>query len=133
MRRESTLMGLQHIRQIITRGFRLRCPRCGAAPLFRGLFSMYQDCLSCDLRFEREPGYFVGAIYINYAATAVIAIVGYFGLDHFIGLPPGTQLILWGSFAVGFPLLFFRYSRSLWLSLDYLFNPESSSGERRRG
>jgi hypothetical protein len=94
---------------------------------------MYPDCLSCDLRFEREPGYFVGAIYINYAATAVIAIVGYFALDHFIGLSPGYQLILWGSFAVGFPLLFFRYSRSLWLSLDYIFNPESPCGERRRG
>jgi uncharacterized protein (DUF983 family) len=126
-------MNLQHIRQIITRGLRLRCPRCGAAPLFRGLFSMYQDCLSCDLRFEREPGYFVGAIYINYAATAVIAIVGYFVLDQFIGLSLEYQLILWGSFAVGFPLFFFRYSRSLWLSLDYIFTPEGPCGERRRG
>jgi len=85
---------------------------------------MYQDCLSCDLRFEREQGYFVGAIYINYAVTVVIAIAGYFAFDHVIGLSLAPQLILWGSFAVWFPLVFFRYSRSLWLSLDYIFNPE---------
>lgn len=126
-------MDLQHIGQIIARGLSLRCPRCGAAPLFRGLFSMYEDCLSCDLRFEREQGYFVGAIYINYTVTAVIAIAGYFALDHFIGLSLTVQLILWGSFAIWFPLVFFRYSRSLWLSLDYIFNPESPCGERRRG
>ncbi|MGH7431105.1 MAG: DUF983 domain-containing protein [Candidatus Methylomirabilales bacterium] len=124
---------IRHLRSVLARGLSLRCPRCGAAPLFRGLFSMYEDCLSCDLRFEREQGYFVGAIYINYAVTVVIAIAGYFALDHFIGLSPAYQLILWGSFAVWFPLVFFRYSRSLWLSLDYIFNPESPRGERHRG
>jgi uncharacterized protein (DUF983 family) len=127
------MMDLHHVQQIIVRGLSLRCPRCGAAPLFKGLFAMYQECLSCDLRFEREQGYFVGAIYINYAVTAVIAIAGYFALDHFLGLSPTVQLILWGSFAVWFPLFFFRYSRSLWLSLDYVFNPETPCGKWRRG
>lgn len=108
----------------------MRCPRCGTAPLFRGPFSMYPDCLSCDLRFEREQGYFVGAIYINYAVTAVTAIVGYFALDRFISMSLAQQLILWSIYAVFFPLFFFRYSRSLWLTLDYMFNPEIPSDER---
>ena len=126
-------MDAHHIRQILGRGLRLRCPRCGAGPLFRGPFSMYPDCLSCDLRFEREQGYFVGAIYVNYAVTAVMIIAGYFAVDHFIALSLAPQLVLWGSFAVWFPLVFFRYSRSLWLSCDYIFNPESPPGEGRRG
>jgi hypothetical protein len=70
---------------------------------------MHAQCPHCALTFEREQGYFVGAIYVNYAATTLIAIAG--------------LLLLWGSFAILFPLFFFRYSRSLWLSLDYLFNP----------
>jgi hypothetical protein len=94
---------------------------------------MYVDCLSCDLRFEREPGYFVGAIYINYMVTAVTAIVGYFTLDHFIGMSLAHQLMLWAAFAVFFPLFFFRYSRSLWLSLEYFLNPEDARGERVGG
>ena len=127
------MLNFRGMREVLGRGLRLRCPRCGASPLFRGPFSMYPDCLSCDLRFEREPGYFVGAIYINYAVTAVTAIVGYFALDYFIGMPLLPQLILWSAFAIFFPLVFFRYSRSLWLSVDYIFNPEHTRGEQVGG
>jgi hypothetical protein len=44
-------------------------------------------------------------------------------LDYCTSISLSQQLLLWGSFAVLFPLFFFRYSRSLWLSVDYLFNP----------
>ena len=84
---------------------------------------MYTQCGHCALVFEREQGYFVGAIYINYAATSLIAIAGFLLLDHFAALSLSRQLLIWGIFAILFPLFFFRYSRSLWLSVDYLFNP----------
>ena len=87
---------------------------------------MYPKCVNCDFKFEREQGYFVGAIYINYAATAIIVIAGFFWLDRVIALTLAQQLILWSLFGIAFPLLFFRYSRSLWLSLDYIFNPEEA-------
>ena len=85
---------------------------------------MHPQCSDCQLKFEREYGFFVGAMYINYGATVVIAIPGYFVLDYFTEITLAQQLILWISFATLFPLFFFRYSRSLWLGLDYLFNPE---------
>jgi uncharacterized protein (DUF983 family) len=91
---------------------------------------MYSHCLSCDLQFEREQGYFVGAIYVNYAVTAVLMIAGYFALDLVVGMSLIQQLILWCTFAFFFPLFFFRYARSLWLSFDYIFNPENAHGER---
>lgn len=116
-------MGIRNIGRILTRGARLRCPRCGKGLLFAGFFSMHAQCSHCALTFEREQGYFVGAIYVNYAATTLIAIAGFLALDYFASLSLSQQLLLWGSFAIGFPLFFFRYSRSLWLSIDYLFNP----------
>ncbi len=116
-------MGIRNIGRILTRGARLRCPRCGEGLLFAGFFSMHTQCSHCALTFEREQGYFVGAIYVNYAATTLIAIAGFLALDYFASLSLSQQLLLWGSFAIGFPLFFFRYSRSLWLSIDYLFNP----------
>ena len=122
--------GLQRIGEILGRGVRLRCPRCGAAPLFRGRFAMFSHCLACDLQFEREQGYFVGAIYVNYGVTAVIAIVGYYAFDQLIGMSLIQHLVLWCAFAVMFPLFFFRYARSLWLSFDYIFNPEPTQGNR---
>lgn len=85
---------------------------------------MRARCPVCHLRFERESGYFVGAIYINYAATVFAVMAGYFVLDGLIGLSLRRQLALWGTFSVVFPLWFFRYSKSLWLSLDNFFDPE---------
>jgi uncharacterized protein (DUF983 family) len=110
--------------RIVGRAVRLRCPRCGETALFRGWFSMAEACALCGLRFERAQGYFVGAIYINYAVTAVLAIGGFFLLWGLAGLSPIAQLAVLVPFVVVFPLWFFRYSRSLWLALEWLVNRE---------
>src|SRR5262249_59677525 len=88
-----------------------------------GPFGMRERCLACGLVCEREPGYFVGAISLNYGPTPLPAIAGYFALDAWLSPPVGLQLLVWGSFAVLFPLWFFRYSKCLWLSLDHLVDP----------
>jgi len=109
--------------QMLGHGIRLRCPRCGVGQLYEKPFKMYVNCPYCDLKFEREQGYFIGAIYINYAATVAIAVPGFFLLDAFTGMTIDQQLILWVPFAVIFPLLFFHHARSLWLVMDHYFNP----------
>ena len=108
------------------RALRLTCPRCGRAPLFRGWFRMNVVCAACDLRFERAHGYWVGAIYVNYGVTVMIAVSGFFLLRQWPGLETPGQLALWVPFVVAFPLWFFRYSRSLWLALEYGLNPDES-------
>jgi uncharacterized protein (DUF983 family) len=85
---------------------------------------MRASCALCGLRFERAQGYWVGAIYINYAVTATLALTGYFVLWARTGLSTATQLAIWIPFLLVFPLWFFRYSRSLWLALEFYFNPE---------
>jgi uncharacterized protein (DUF983 family) len=46
---------------------RQRCPRCRAGKILRGSIllrfpKMDERCEDCDLKFEREPGYFLGAM-----------------------------------------------------------------------
>jgi ABC-2 type transport system ATP-binding protein len=91
--------------------------------MFQGLFRMRPECPTCGLKFEREPGYFLGAIYINYAATVICMLAGFFALDYFVNLSLTYQIIVWSGFGVVFPMLFYRYSKSIWLCLDYLFSP----------
>jgi uncharacterized protein (DUF983 family) len=110
--------------RIARRAVGLRCPRCGQTPLFRGWFRMASDCALCGLRFERAQGYFVGAIYINYAVSSVIAVGGYFALWGWADLSTAWQFAIWVPFLLVFPLWFFRYSRSFWLALEYLVNPD---------
>lgn len=111
------------IRTLLQRSLRLRCPRCGDGRLFDGWFSMHEHCSTCSLVFEREQGYFVGAIYVNYAFTVVLSLAGYFALDIYADLSLTVQLSLWCAFCVAFPIYFYRYSKSLWLMIDAVFNP----------
>ena len=113
------------VRRAFGRAARLACPRCGAGRMFRGWFRMAPACEFCGLRFERAQGYFVGAIYVNYAATTLVVIGGYFLLWAVTELSTAAQLALWLPVVVVFPLWFFRYSRSFWLALEYTVNPES--------
>ena len=126
-------MRRQGNRQILMAGLRLKCPRCGKGQMFSGMFKMCSECASCRFRFEREVGYFVGAMYINYGMTIFIAFASYFAFDYFTSIPFYPNLILWGVFSALFPIFFFRYSRSLWLSLDYIFNPSEPPDPRREG
>jgi hypothetical protein len=84
---------------------------------------MVERCPRCGLVFERESGYFIGAIYINYGLTVGLALVGYFLLEAWWSPSPGWQAAVWGTFAVFFPLWSFRYSKALWLALDHLVDP----------
>ena len=119
--------------QIFVKGLRLRCPRCGEGQMFSSMFKMRSECGICHFRFEREAGYFVGAMYINYGATVFIAFASYFALDYFTSISFLSNFILWAGFSILFPIFFFRHSRSLWLSFDYIFNPaEPSDSQQER-
>lgn len=115
---------LFRLSKALDRARRLSCPRCGERTLFRGAFTMAERCATCGLVFEREPGYFVAAIYINYAVTAILIIGGYLALDTWLHPSVTLQLVIWGAAAVAFPLLFFRYSKSLWLAVDHCLDAD---------
>ena len=117
----------------LRRALRLRCPRCGSGRLFTGLVHMPTRCPVCGLVLEREAGYFIGAIYINYGLTVLLALGGYFALEAWLSPTPGWQVAIWGTFVVLFPLWSFRYSKALWLALDHLVDPTHAGEEPGSG
>ena len=111
------------VAQILRRGLRLRCPRCGTGALFERWLTMRPACAACGLSFEREAGYWVGAIYVNYALTVALALGGYFALAAWTTIGTGAQVALWSAFVIVFPFGSFRHSKALWLALDHLMDP----------
>jgi uncharacterized protein (DUF983 family) len=120
------------IGEMLRRAIALRCPRCGVGTLFAGWFAMHEACEHCAMRFEREPGYFVGAIYVNYAVTAFLCLGSAIALDVLVGIPLWLQLAIAGTLAVLVPVVFFRYARSLWLGIEQLVTTADDTMERRR-
>jgi len=104
----------------------LRCPRCGGGRLFRGLFRMEPGCGRCGLSFEREPGFYLGSIYVNYGATVIGTGLLYGFVVAVLGLPHDVALAASLAVAVLFPILFFRHARGLLLALDGAVNRHQS-------
>jgi uncharacterized protein (DUF983 family) len=109
--------------QLVFRGARLRCPRCGEGRLYASYTRMNPQCGRCGFPFRREDGFYLGAIYFNYGLTALILTVAYPLLVLSGALTPGLALAAGMLFAIAFPLLFFRYARSLWLGFDEFVDP----------
>ena len=84
---------------------------------------MKQRCPGCDLLFEREPGYFIGSIYLNYGLTTILMIASYFALEKLAGFGLWECLAACAALGIVLPLLFFRHARTLWLGVDQMFDP----------
>ena len=99
-----------------------QCPRCLQGQVFATLFHMHEQCPVCGLRFEREPGYFTGAMYLSYG-VAIIVTSPVWLIMAWLGRPLGEVLLVIGPVLVlGCPWLF-RYARVLWLHLDHAVDP----------
>jgi uncharacterized protein (DUF983 family) len=98
---------------------RQRCPRCLEGHVFKAWITMNETCPHCGLVFERERGYFMGAMYISY--TLAFSIMGIFMLIWHWLLPEwdlGTITLLAGATFVPFVPMAFRYSRVIWMHFD---------------
>jgi len=69
---------------------------------------------------------------VNYAVTAAVAVGTVLLLDWSVGLTLAQQLIVGVGLALLVPVVFFRYARSLWLSLDFLITSADQRSEHRR-
>ncbi len=84
---------------------------------------MHPRCPACGLVFEREPGYFTGAMVVSY----LIAVGVYAGFVLLLWSLPGSRveialLVATVLFLVTVPAIF-RYSRVVWMHLDHLLDP----------
>jgi uncharacterized protein (DUF983 family) len=98
---------------------RQRCPRCWKGRMFRGGLAMNDPCPECGLIFQREEGYFLGAMYVSYGISSVLLTAFFFILRAL--LPDWNTLLLAGLAVLPYlPFIpaVFRYSRLLWVWLD---------------
>ena len=83
------------------------------------MFRLYDYCSACGERYEREPGQWFGAVYINLWLTLVLTVAGFAVTQTFTSLSMPQQLWIWmpvGSFA---PIAFYRLSKGLWTSIIF--------------
>lgn len=75
---------------------------------------MVDYCPNCGVKFVRETGEYIVAMYINVFLTEIIFISGYFLLDYYYDLAVVTQLLIWVTFSFFFPVWFYPRSKGMW-------------------
>jgi uncharacterized protein (DUF983 family) len=95
------------------------CPRCRTGKIFRGIVAMNDPCPNCGLLFQREEGYFLGAMYVSYFLSMAVYLVLHvvWSLVRSDWFSYTTMLLAMASFLPFVPALF-RYSRVLWIYLE---------------
>ncbi len=110
----------QDVLHILMRGRRLRCPNCGQGKLFRTGFIINETCAYCGVRFERQPGESVGAMYLTEGLASMVSIAGYFIVNALFHPPFVPHVIAWVILIILVSLLAYRPSRGIWIAIAYL-------------
>jgi uncharacterized protein (DUF983 family) len=113
----------------VSAALRQLCPRCRKGRIFRGSLirtwlSTNERCPVCDLKFEREQGYFIGSMYVSYLLSIPPAVL----LVMFFWMVAGWQFE-WacvGAVCAYLPLvpLVTRVARVLWIHIDHAVDPQ---------
>ncbi|MGA7626188.1 MAG: DUF983 domain-containing protein [Candidatus Acidiferrales bacterium] len=121
-------------RSAVRGALRLRCPYCQQGRvLARWPNKICPECQHCGLSFFRESGYYIGGMIITYGLTLMVVIPVFLVsllLPDLRGVSDNGRFALWILFAVPLSLLLMPYSYSLWLHLDFWFEPWMPPRER---
>lgn len=117
-------MNWAEVGRVFGRALLLRCPVCGKGRMFHSWFKMNEECARCGWHFEREEGYFTGAMAINLVLAELVLCVAAIafivnGTPIAVAIPAGVAL------GVALPMLGWPFSRSLWVALDLILHPLS--------
>jgi uncharacterized protein (DUF983 family) len=84
---------------------------------------MVPTCPRCGLRFERDEGYWTGALAMNFVLTGALFAVVFITLIAVTAphIPVGTLLAILVPITVLGPLVGYPISKTLWVAVDRVF------------
>ena len=103
------------------------CPNCGIGAIFKTkgyifllrMPIMNKRCKTCNLKFEKETGFFFGAMFVSYALAVAEMIASLVLFWIMMDLSPLSVFLIIVVIAFVTSTFNFRLSRTIWI---YLFN-----------
>jgi uncharacterized protein (DUF983 family) len=110
------------------------CPKCqnenmymDSNPYHLGkVLKMHENCSHCGLKYQIEPSFFYGAMYVSYAVNVALGVATFIIAKVFIGLDLVQSFAaIIGSLVVLYPLVL-RVSRNIYINLFVDYDPTAN-------
>jgi len=101
-----------------------KCPRCHEGNFFetnnpyqlKKFDKMPHNCPVCNEDYERETGFYYGAMYVSYGLTVAFGVGVFLLVSVILGFDVVTFLITFGVLQVLLMPVFYRSSRLVWIN-----------------
>jgi hypothetical protein len=112
----------------------MKCPRCHEGDYFLGKnpyslngLKMVDNCPCCQLKYDMEPGFYLGAMYISYAMGVAFTIPSVVALLLLLPDFPIHYYLIFGLLELSalMPIMY-RYSRIIWINFFVAFEKGKS-------
>ena len=115
----------------LLRALLARCPHCGDKNIWKKFGEPVANCPTCGYLYEREEGYWVGAMIVNIGAAMLVFMAVFVGgmLITWPDVPWTVLLIATATLMVLGPILFYPQTKTIWVWLDLKVHPYE--GEER--
>lgn len=113
-----------HLR-VLGRGATLACGVCGRRGLFRRYVHMAEECPRCGFHFERDEGFFVGAVGMNTILSfglLLISVITFLAVTY-PDIPAGPWVFAVAVIVAPVPYLLYPLSKTLWLAVELVMKP----------
>lgn len=105
--------------------FKMKCPRCQEGDFFishpydlKKAGDIHECCSNCGLKYEKEPGFYYGAMYVAYALGVALFVTIWASSNLFFeDLPVGVQIAAVIISSIGLAPYLYALSKIIWANL----------------
>ena len=110
------------------------CPKCqnesmylDKNPLHLGnVLKMNENCSHCGLKYQIEPSFFYGAMYVSYGLNVAVGVAAFIIAHVLVGLNLVNSFIaIIGTLVVSFPFVL-RWARNIYINMFVSYDPNAS-------
>lgn len=110
------------------------CPKCQTGRFFKTnnpynlkkFDKINERCRYCDESFTREPGFYIGSMYVSYALSVILMIIFFVGFVLILDFD--YEYVLLGlliAYALLIPVMF-RTARLIWINIFVKYDREKA-------
>jgi len=111
-----------------------KCPRCEKGDFFyshpynlKEFGKKHHNCTHCDLKFEREPGFFFGSMYVSYSFGVALFVTWWLVKTIFFPeMQAGEMVLIMMVIQTSLAPLILYLSKLIWLNLFVKFDEKYS-------